>query len=213
GVSPHRRPGNSTAGCGWPSRFPGAPRPSAPGMPAARRTPPAPPPRISRAPLPALPPCGPPRRLGRPGPPPCPGTRHADPGRRKTVDITNNERMRLAATAYRAYMQHAAQMELPLAEDATEDDILADLIAGLHHYADSRGIGFDSAVVSGQAAYERHRAGEDTPYRIGDEVRLRQRPGTGVPSRGVVVSIFPERGGEPAYHVRFLGQADATPLE
>ena len=27
-----------------------------------------------------------------------------------------------------------------------------------------------------------------------------------------MVSIFPERGGEPAYHVRFPGQADATPL-
>ena len=69
------------------------------------------------------------------------------------MDITNNERMRLAASAYRAYIQHAAQMELPLDEDNIEDDILADLIAGLHHYADSRGIGFDSAVASGQAAY------------------------------------------------------------
>src|SRR5712691_5598029 len=212
GISPHRTPGKSTATCGWPSRFPDAPRPSAPGMPAARRTPPAPPPRISRAPPPALPRCGPPRRLRRPAPPPRPGTRHADPGRRKTMDITNNERMKLAATAYRAYIQHAAQMELPLAEDATEDDILADLVAGLHHYADSRGIGSDSAVASGQAAYERHRAGEDNPYRIGDEVRLRQRPGTGFPGRGVVVSIFPERDGEPAYHVRFPGQADTTPL-
>jgi hypothetical protein len=85
------------------------------------------------------------------------------------MDITNNERMRLAATAYRAYIQHAAQMELPLEDDAIEDDILADLIAGLHHYADSRGTGFENAVASGQAAYERHRAGEDNPYRIGDE--------------------------------------------
>jgi len=91
------------------------------------------------------------------------------------MDITNNERMRLAASAYRAYIQHAAQMELPLDEDDIENDILADLIAGLHHYADSRGIGFDSAVASGQAAYQRHRAGEDNPYRIGDEVHLRQR--------------------------------------
>ena len=61
------------------------------------------------------------------------------------MDITNNERMRLAATAYRAYIQHAAQMELPL----DEDNILADLIAGLHHYADSRGIGFDSGATKG----------------------------------------------------------------
>ena len=60
--------------------------------------------------------------------------------------------------------------------------------------------------------YERHRAGEDNPYRIGDEVHLRQRPDTGFPGRGVVVSIFPERDGEPTYHVRFPGQADATPL-
>ena len=109
------------------------------------------------------------------------------------MDITNNERMRLAASAYRAYIQHAAEMELPLVEDDIEDDILADLIAGLHHYADTRGLGFDSAVASGQAAYDRHRAGEDNPYRIGDEVHLRQRPDTGSPSRGVVVSIFPER--------------------
>ena len=54
------------------------------------------------------------------------------------MDITNNERMRLSASAYRAYIAHAAQMELPLNEDAVDDDILADLIAGLHHYADSR---------------------------------------------------------------------------
>ena len=120
------------------------------------------------------------------------------------MDITNNQRMRLAATAYRAYMQHAAQTELPLDENATEDDILADLIACLHHYADSRRPKFDSTCT---ACAERHRAGEDNPYRIGDEVRLRQRPGTGFPSRGVVVSIFPERDGEPAYHVRFPGQA------
>jgi len=128
------------------------------------------------------------------------------------MDITNNERMRLAATACRAYIEHAAQLDLPLDEDTIEDDILADLIADLHHYADSRGIGFDSAVASGQAAYARHRAGEDNPYRIGDEVHLRQRSDTGFPGRGVVVSIFPERDGEPSYHVRFPGQADATPL-
>ena len=97
--------------------------------------------------------------------------------------------MRLAASAYRAYIQHAAQMELPLDEDDIENDILADLIAGLHHYADSRGIGFDSAVASGQAAYERHRAGEDNPYRIGDEVHLRQRPDTGFPGRGGGVDL------------------------
>ena len=106
------------------------------------------------------------------------------------MDITNNERMRLAASAYRAYIEHAAQMELPLNEDAVDDDILADLIAGLHHYADSQGVGFDNAVASGQAAYDRHRASEDNPYRIGDEVHLRQRRDTGVPGRGVVVSIF-----------------------
>ena len=34
------------------------------------------------------------------------------------MDITNNERMRLAATAYRAYTQHAAEMDLPLEENA-----------------------------------------------------------------------------------------------
>ena len=84
------------------------------------------------------------------------------------MDITNNERMRLAASAYRAYIEHAAQMELPLNEDAVDDDILADLIAGLHHYADSQGIDFENAVASGQAAYDRHRASEDNPYRIGE---------------------------------------------
>jgi hypothetical protein len=128
------------------------------------------------------------------------------------MDISNNERMRLAASAYRAYIEHAAQMELPLNEDAVDDDILADLIAGLHHYADSQGIDFENAVASGQAVYDRHRASEDYPYRIGDEVHLRQRRDTGVPSRGVVVSIFPERDGEPTYHVRFPGHADAIPL-
>ena len=128
------------------------------------------------------------------------------------MDITNNERMRLASSAYRAYIEHAAQVELPLDEDAVDDDILADLIAGLHHYADSQGIDFGNAVASGQAAYDRHRASEDNPYRIGNEVRLRQRRDTTVPSRGIVVSIFPERDGEPTYHVRFPGQWDATPV-
>ena len=79
---------------------------------------------------------------------------------KETMDITNNERMRLAASAYRAYIEHAAQMELPLNEDAVDDDILADLIAGLHHYADSQGIDFENAVASGQAAYDRHRASQ-----------------------------------------------------
>src|SRR5579859_954148 len=212
GISRHRTPGNSIAGCGLPFLFRDAPKPSAPRMPAARRSPPASLPPISRAPPPTLPRCGPPRWPRRPTSPLRRGSNHDDPGRRKTMDITNNERMRLAASAYRAYIEHAAQMELPLNEDAVDDDILADLIAGLHHYADSQGIGFEYALASGQAAYDRHRASEDNPYRIGDEVHLRQRRDTTVPSRGVVVSIVPERDGEPTYHVRFPGQADATPL-
>src|SRR5580658_1530895 len=181
-------------------------------MPAARRCPPASLPPISRTPPPALPRCGPPRWPRRPTSPLRRGNNHADPGRRKTMDITNNERMRLAVSAYRAYIEHAAQMELPLNEDAVDDDILTDLIAGLHHYADSQGIDFENAVASGQAAYDRHRASEDNPYRIGDEVHLRQRRDTTVPSRGVVMSVFPERDGEPTYHVRFPGQWDPTPV-
>src|SRR6185312_6511139 len=189
GISQQRTPRNSTATCGLPSLFPDVPRPSAPRTHAARRTPPASLPRISRAPPPALPRRGPPQRLRRPALLPRPGISHADPGRRKTMDITNNERMRLADSAYRAYIQHAAQMELPLVEDVIEDDILADLIADLHHCADSRGIDFEHAVALGQAAYEHHRAGEDNPYRIGDEVHLRQRPDTGFPGRGGGVDL------------------------
>ena len=125
---------------------------------------------------------------------------------------TPRNSIRGCGSAYRAYIEHAAQTELPLNEDAVDDGILADLIAGLHHYADSQGIDFENAVASGQAVYDRHRASEDNRYRIGDEVHLRQRRDTTVPSRGVVVSIFPERDGEPTYHVRFPGQADAIPL-
>ena len=128
------------------------------------------------------------------------------------MDITNNERMNLATSAYRAYIKQAADMELPLAEDAGDDDLLADLIAGLHHYADARGIDFETAAGAAQTAYGRHRADEQNPYRIGDEVHLRQRRDGHVPSRGVVSSIFPERDGTQTYHVRFPGQADTTPL-
>jgi hypothetical protein len=126
--------------------------------------------------------------------------------------ITNNERMNLATSAYRAYIQQAAEMDLPLAEDAGDDDLLADLIAGLHHYADARGIDFGTAAGAAQTAYRRHRADEENPYRIGDEVNLRQRPDSHMPGRGVVSSIFPERDGTQTYHVRFPGQADTTPL-
>jgi hypothetical protein len=48
------------------------------------------------------------------------------------MDISNNERMGLIASAYRAYMQHTGEMDLPLDEDTVENDILADLIADLH---------------------------------------------------------------------------------
>src|SRR5260370_33478675 len=211
GIRHHGTRRNSITGGGLPFLSPDAPKPSAPRRPAARRCPPASRPPISRTPPPALPRRGPSRRLRRPAPPLRRGNNHADPGRRKTMDITNNERMRLAASAYRAYIEHAAQMELPLNEDAVDDDILADLIAGLHHYADSQGIDFENAIASGQAAYDRHRASEDNPYRIGDEVHLRQRRDTRGPSRGVGGSIFPERDGEPAHHVRFPRQADTNP--
>jgi hypothetical protein len=128
-------------------------------------------------------------------------------------DITSNERMRLAAHAYRAYIQQAAEMELPVSEDAGDDDHLADLIAGLHHYADARGIDFQTAIAAGLAAYGRQRASEDNPYWIGDEVHLHRRSDDQAASRGIIVSIFPERDGTPTYHVRFLGQADTTPLQ
>ena len=128
------------------------------------------------------------------------------------MDITTNERMKLATSAYRAYIQHAADMELPLAEDAGDDDLLADLIASLHHYADARGIDFETAVGAAQTAYGRHRADEENPYRIGDEVHLHQRRDSHVPGRGVVSSIFPGRDGTPVYHVRFPGQAHTVPL-
>jgi hypothetical protein len=55
---------------------------------------------------------------------------------------------------------------------------MAALIGDMRHYADWRGIDFGRAVAAGNSAYFQHRAGEEYPYSLGEEVEHPQpRPG------------------------------------
>jgi hypothetical protein len=67
----------------------------------------------------------------------------------------------------------------------------------------------DQAVPNNRTKYAERRALERHPYAIGAEVR-RHSDGR-LPSRGIVVSIYPDDGGAQTFHVRFPGDTAATP--
>ena len=137
------------------------------------------------------------------------------------TDLSGAERLGLASRLVNTYRKLASDMDPPAHEYIEDDrDLLAVLISELRHYADWRGIDFDSAAAAGNAEYFRNRAKEKHPYSLGDEVEHRQRRrGQESPeddvfaSRGIVTSIYPERDGTQTYYVRFLGESDTWPLK
>jgi len=138
------------------------------------------------------------------------------------TDLSSTERLDLASRLFKTYKKLASDMDPPAHEYVEGDgDLLAVMISELRHYADWRGIDFDSAVAAGNAAYFQNRAGEDHPYSLGAEVEHpERRHGYESPeedsifaSRGIVTSIYPERDGTQTYHVRFLGESDTWPLK
>jgi hypothetical protein len=125
------------------------------------------------------------------------------------TDPSLNERIDLAWVAIFEYRQNGPDRGLPEEDYRTDRDVMAALISDLRHYADWRGIDFDEAATAGGRKYNERRALEWHPYAIGAEVR--RQPDGHLPSRGVIVSIYPDDGGAQTYHVRFPGDSAATP--
>ena len=137
------------------------------------------------------------------------------------TDMDNAGRLDLASRVFYYFRQQAGNTEPPAYEYLSDQDLMAALIGDMRHYADWRGIDFGRAVAAGNSAYFQHRAGEEYPYSLGEEVEHPQpRPGQDSPEhsaslagRGIVTSIYPERDGTQTYYVRFLGETDSQPLK
>ena len=135
--------------------------------------------------------------------------------------MDNAGRLDLASRVFYYFRQQAGNTEPPAYEYLSDQDLMAALIGDMRHYADWRGIDFGRAVAAGNSAYFQHRAGEEYPYSLGEEVEHPQpRPGQDSPEhsaslagRGIVTSIYPERDGRQTYYVRFLGETDSQPLK
>lgn len=138
------------------------------------------------------------------------------------TDLSNAERLDLASRVFCYFRQQAEDTGSPAYENLSDHDLMATLIGDLRQYADWRGVDFNSAVAAGDAAYSQHRAGEEVPYALGEEVEHRQRlrirdfrdaDDVPIACRGTVVSICPERDGTQTYHVRFPGEPDPRSLK
>ncbi|MGH3401235.1 MAG: hypothetical protein ACRDRJ_01755 [Streptosporangiaceae bacterium] len=139
------------------------------------------------------------------------------------TDLSNAERLDLASRVSCYFRQQAEDTGSPAYENLSDHDLMATLIGDLRQYADWRGVDFNSAVAAGDAAYSQHRAGQEFPYALGEEVEHRQRLRTRdfrdtdddvpIACRGTVVSTYPEHDGTQTYHVRFPGEPDPRPLK
>jgi hypothetical protein len=139
------------------------------------------------------------------------------------TDLSNAERLDLASRVFYYFRQQAEDTGWPAYRNLSDHDLMATLIGDLRQYADWRGVDFGSAIAAGDAAYSQHRAGEEFPYALGEEVEHRQRlrirdfrdgdDDVPIACRGTVVSIYPERDGTQTYHVRFPGEPDPRPLK
>ena len=138
------------------------------------------------------------------------------------TDLSNAERLDLASRVFCYFRQQAEDTGSPAYENLSDHDLMATLIGDLRQYADWRGVDFNSAVAAGDAADPQHRAGEEVPYALGEEVEHRQRlrirdfrdaDDVPIACRGTVVSICPERDGTQTYHVRFPWEPDPRSLK
>lgn len=66
------------------------------------------------------------------------------------TDLSGSERLNLASCLLNSYKKLGSDMDPPAHEYIEDDgDLLAMLISELRHYADWRGIDFDSALAAG----------------------------------------------------------------
>ena len=136
-------------------------------------------------------------------------------------DLSRNERLDLASRVFYEFRQQVDDMNPPAYEYLPDQDLMTALIGDMRHYADWRGIDFDSAITAGNAAYYQRRNEEEYPYSLGEEVehlhRRNSRDSTednaSPAPRGIVTSIYAERDGTQTYYVRFLGESDTWPLK
>lgn len=137
-------------------------------------------------------------------------------------EMTRSERLDLASRVFYEFRQQAGNMDPPAYEYLSDEDLMIALIGDMRHYADWRGVDFETVLENSESAYRRRRNQEDYPiFELGEEVNYVQPadvPDSAdddapVASRGIVASIYPERDGTQTYSVRFLGESDTRPLK
>jgi hypothetical protein len=124
----------------------------------------------------------------------------------------NADRAAWAAQAIDAFQSAAGHNRGP---DTTE--AIGGLITALCHYADRRGISFGEILTSSSDAYMSQRASEQHPYKIGDEVRIRDgavlAPSlASLPKLGIVAALYPSAERTQQYAIRFPGEVNAMPF-
>jgi len=96
-------------------------------------------------------------------------------------------------------------------------EAIGSLITALCHYADRRGISFGKILTASSDAYLSQRASEQHPYKIGDEVRIRDgavlAPSlASLPRLGIVAALYPSAERTQQYAIRFPGEINAMPF-
>ena len=124
----------------------------------------------------------------------------------------NADRAAWAAQAIEAF-QSAADHNRGL--DTAE--AIGGLITALCHYADRRGISFGTILTISSDVYLSQRASEQHPYKVGDEVRIRDgavlAPSLAtLPRLGIVAALYPSAERTQQYAIRFPGEPNAMPF-
>jgi hypothetical protein len=127
------------------------------------------------------------------------------------TEPANTERARHAARALEAFRDANDHERL------SADDVVPGLLTGLRHLSDRQGIDFEEALTASSRAYAEQRRSEEHPYRVGQEVQIRDgavlSPSlTTLPSRGVVAALYPGGISPQAYAIRFPGEMNAMPF-
>jgi hypothetical protein len=124
----------------------------------------------------------------------------------------NADRAAWAAQAIEAFQSAAGHHG---GRDTAE--AIGSLITALCHYADRRGISFGTILTASSDAYLSQRASEQHPYKVGDEVRIRDGavlpPSLAtLPRLGTVTALYPSADRTQQYAIRFPGEVNAMPF-
>jgi hypothetical protein len=124
----------------------------------------------------------------------------------------NADRAAWAAQAIEAFRSAAGHNRGPDTAEA-----IGGLITALCHYADRRGLSFGEILTSSSEAYLSQRASEQHPYKVGDEVRIRDgavlAPSLAtLPRLGIVAALYPSAERTQQYAIRFPGEVNAMPF-